>query len=386
MAKRETKESYSSAKQAAGNVAGNYDPMQKASEERAAGIGAGLGEQREEITGGFRNMMQNPADIAARQISAQQVGFNKIADPRATNTGELKGIGEHYKTFRDTGGLSTENVDRMRGMGGFDEFAKTGGYTPESLANIKSQAISPIGSYATGTREELARRNALQGGYAPGFDAANRALQRDTSRAIADTSLNANVMLQDRINQGRQWGIGGIAQSEGQLAGLQSGNKLAAAAGEAGIAKSLADLDAADIDRLMQTGMFNSRGELDAAIANQQATLSADQYNAGAGDRADIYNQQNAQDQYAAGLSGLTGLYGSDVGLQQSEYDRQLAIQNAEEGARSGYLGTQSNLATQPGIGGNLVGLAGAAAGIGAGMMGPKLWKPPTSGYDYTGP
>jgi hypothetical protein len=335
MAKKETKETYKESKQYAQGAANDYAPLADAAQARASGgqDNPELAANRDEILGAYRGMASGANPIQARTMSG--VGAIDVSD--------LKNTLEEYKKFRDTGGLSSENIERMRGMGGFDEFAKTGGYTDESIANIKAQAISPIGSYASGTRDELARRASLQGGYAPGFDAASRQLRRDTARGIADTSLNANVAIQDRVNAGRQWGISGLTDAEGKLAGMQTGNRLAALGGETNVGGNISQASAADRANQMAVSQFNAMQE-----------TGADQFNQGARER---------------GISGLSGMYGADIGLQQGEYDRQLAIKNAMNSARGNYLGNQSQLAVQPGIGGNLVGLAGSAAGIAGGMM-----------------
>ena len=343
MGKRETKETYKQSQRLGSEAKASYQPLSTAAGERAASYTPGIGGQKDYLTNQYKGMLETgPSELSFGRMGG--VGKVDVADVRNTLEG--------YKGFRDTGGLSAENMERMRGMGGFDEFAKTGGYTAPQLANIKAQAISPIGSYATGTRDELARRRAVQGGYAPGFDAANRQLQRDTSRAIADTSLAANIQLQDRINQGRQWGISGLSGAEGALAGLQTGNRLAALGGEGTMSQAISDASARDIANNMMVDQFNAQ------MAAQEAAANAS--------RQDAYRMQ--------GLSGLSDIYGSDIGLQQAEYDRQGRLIGDMNQAMGGYLNNQSQMAVQPGIGGNLVGLAGAAAGIGAGMMGvPRI-------------
>lgn len=356
MAKRETKETYQDTKKQAAQTKTQYDSAQQEAAERAAQQASDVASQRDALSGGYNAMMSPTGTLQSRNI-----GYENIAAPRSINVSELRDTLGGYKGFRDTGGLSGENISRMRGMGGFDEFATSGGYTPTSIANIKAQALSPISSYATGTRDELARRQALTGGYAPGFDAANRQLQRDTSRAIADTSLAANVGIQDRINQGRMWGIGGIAQSEGALAGMQTGNRLAALGGEGNIGHSLSSFDARDIENQMQTEMFN-----------KQMSDSVARFNAGMATEADLFNIQNAQAQRAAGMGGLQGLYNTDVGQYQNELDRRNALLGGQTQANLSYLNNQGQLAVQPGIGGNIMGAIGTAAGIGSQWFVPR--------------
>jgi hypothetical protein len=348
MAKRETRETYQDTKKQAAQTSAQYNAAQGEAKERSAAQGQTVGDQRTALTGGYNSMMQPAGTLQARSIS-----FDPMGNPRDINVSELRDTLGGYKGFRDTGGLSTENVNRMRGLGGFDEFARTGGYTPESIANIKAQALSPISSYATGTRDELNRRAALTGGYAPGFDAANRQLQRDTARNIADTSLAANVGIQDRINQGRQWGIGGIAQTESGLAGMQTGNRLAALGGEGNIGQALSSFDARNIENEMQAEMFN-----------KQMQDSVARFNAGMATEADLFNIQNAQHSRAQGMAGLQGLYNTDVGQYQNELDRRNALLGGQTQANLGYLNNQSQLAVQPGIGGNVMGAIGAGAGI----------------------
>lgn len=340
MGKRETKETYSTAKDYASDVSGQYRPMAEESQERASALDPNISAGREELLSGYRGMMQAP----------ERLEFGSVGAARDIDVSDLRNAITGYKEFRDTGGLSAENIERMRGMGGFEEFQRTGGYTPEALANIKAQAISPIGSFATGTREELDRRRALQGGYAPGFDAANRALQRDAARQIADTSLAANIELQERVNQGRQWGISGLTTAEQALAGMQTGNRLAALGGETTAGSAISEADARN-------------------VANQ---IAVDQINAQMQAQEAMYNQQNAQSQFAAGLGGIGNIYAGDIEMQQSEYDRQLAIANAENAARHGYFGNQTQLSMQPGIGGNIVSGIGTGAGIAADYYGKK--------------
>ena len=323
--------------------------------------------------------------------------IERLKDPDKINVDELKNTLGGYRNFRDTGGLSTENVDRMRGMGGFDEFAKTGGYTAKNIADIKAQALRPIGSFATGTRDELARRQAVQGGYGPGFDAASRQLQRDTARNIAATSLDANVGIQDRINANRQWGIGGLTSAEGALAGMQTGNRLGALAGESGIGTNLSNFNAQDIQNTQNQGMFNIQHALNAKMSGLGGLTGL--YEGTMGRQENAYNrdfgaQQNALDRdfqaeqasYGRDFSGTQA--GLDRGLTrgesslnrgfsrgQSDYDRQLAILDSMYRAQLGGLGQQSQLGMQPGIGGNLMNLAGTAAGIGSQFFMPKIPK-----------
>jgi len=408
MAKREQKEALTKTKELGDSSNTQYQGAITGENQEAANVGETVAGEKEGLTSAYSTMGGNtqkldynpianagtvstrPIDVGAlnnnlsgiKEFTANKGGFTEGRQASIMEgVNNLKGMGGV------NGGLSDDNISRIRGGGGYDEFAKTGGYTPESIANIKAQALSPIGSYATGTRDEMARRAAVSGGYAPGFDSANRQLQRDTARNIADTSLNANVAIQDKINAGRQWGIGGMSGAEGQLAAQQSGNRLTAnqassniemnlqdtiskytAAGlsmEQATAKALSDFDAQNVGNEMNASMFNIGTQNDINKFNAGNTLSTGQFN--------ITNQQGQQ---AAGLSGLQGLYNTDVGQYQNALDRRNSLMGGQSQSNLGYLNNQTQIAMQPsgwekamqyGLQG-----AGAAAGMGSAFINPK--------------
>src|SRR5437773_5397071 len=48
---------------------------------------------------------------------------------------------------------------------GFSEFSKTGGFSPEDLANIRARALSPVRAVYSNAQREVNRQRSLQGGY-----------------------------------------------------------------------------------------------------------------------------------------------------------------------------------------------------------------------------
>lgn len=268
---------------------------------------------RNELLSGYRNLSYSP-------VSAERV-----------STENFKPSFEGFNEMGRTGGLNDEAIQRMRGMGGFDEYAKTGGYSDADRANIRSRALSPIGSFASSARDELARRRSVQGGYSPGFDASSRAIRRDASRGIADASLNAELGIMDRVNEGRRWGIGGLTDAEGRLQTLKTGNQLAGWQGSLGAATGMADVETGNANRALNAGMFNSDMGL----------------------RTDL-----------AGLGGISDIYGSDIGMREREIDRDLGLLDSQNRNRLGNLGLQTQLAIQPGAAGQI--LQGVGSAIGA--------------------
>jgi hypothetical protein len=382
LAKRETKETYTQTKDQQGASESNYEAARANSATVQNQLAGSTTDQRAGLTNAYQNFGQNvspisynPVGASVGNLTAALGGAREFGKTGGFTPGRESSIMENVaglKNIGATGGLSSENIERMRGLGGFDEFAKTGGYTPESIANIKAQALSPIGSYASGTRDELARRRSLQGGYAPGFDAANRQLSRDTARQIANTSLNANVGIQDRINAGRQWGIGGLAQAEGGIAGMQSQNKLAGYQG------------AGNMELQLQNMISNYRGQ---GLSMEQATARAiddlqtqtSMFNSQQQQQADQYNADMALRKESFGVGGLQGLYNTDVGQYQNERDRANALLGGQTQSNLGYLNNQTQLAVQPGIGGNVMGAIGAGAGLASDFFLPNGFRAQTA-------
>ena len=206
------------------------------------------------------NYNTNKYGKGAYEELAQTGGYGDVR--RASIEGQVKGLQE----FGRTGGLDDESIGRFRGSGVFDEFARTGGYSDTDQANIRARALSPIGSYATGTQDELDRRRSVQGGYAPGFDASSRALQRDASRNVADTSLNAELGIKERVNQGRMGGARALSQAEGALQGLRTGNMFAGMTGAGGMEMNM--------QNAINSGMLGGAGGLhNMSVADLEAQV-----------------------------------------------------------------------------------------------------------------
>ncbi len=115
-------------------------------------------------------------------------------------------------------------------MNQYQQWANTGGYSPEDLANIRARAVSPIRSVYSTALQGVERNKALQGGYAPNYDAAMAKLAREQSFATNQGSTNAEGMIAQMVNQGKQFGMGGMSGMYGQTPGLANmfGNQMLA--------------------------------------------------------------------------------------------------------------------------------------------------------------
>lgn len=105
-------------------------------------------------------------------------------------------------------------------MAGYGEFAKTGGFSPTDLGNIRAQSIAPIRGMYAGANREVDRSRALQGGYSPGYGVLKSRLAREGSTALSDASTNVEGMIAQMVQQGKLAGLGGQADVGSRMSSL----------------------------------------------------------------------------------------------------------------------------------------------------------------------
>lgn len=339
-----------------------------------------------------------------------QSHMKNLAETGGVDMSKLESALPGYQKMQDTGGVSDADMNNITGNGVFKEFSETGGYTNKDKANIRSRAISPIGSLATGTAEEMARRRAVQGGYSPGYDASNRALLRDTGKGITDASLGAELGIKDQVNTNRM--AGATALSQGQLGGssLKTGNQLAGTKGiadvnataqsmkQAGLefgAAGLADIQKAVAEGKLSvaqgrsaTDMQQQQTDLATASGRTQRDIATLQMQAAAGnasaanalavarDKADnmrfLIDREQGGTQF--GVSGMDSAASRSGGQYNADMALGLDTLNSQTGANAQYYGARNPLATQPGA--FMSGLKAIAPMVGP-VAGAMMGAPP---------
>lgn len=198
-------------------------------------------------TGGFsdenlanlRNISRGYDDIAARPFDRTDVdasirdlrGFSSSGGYDPSRLGQIYNDVDNLRNFESIDqprlgqlrdqqnrlvNLDTSEArgdrDRMRLLDPqFQDWADTGGYTEADKTNIRNRATSTIPSLYSGVRDEIARRNAMSGGYSPGYSASVRAISRDSARGTAEAAREAELGISDRVRSGRQYGLTGLA-------------------------------------------------------------------------------------------------------------------------------------------------------------------------------
>jgi hypothetical protein len=111
--------------------------------------------------------------------------------------------------------------DMQNAMTGYNEFAKTGGYSPQDIQEMRARGMSPIRSAYGNTMMEMDRARALGGpGGSANYIAAASKAQRELPGQLADATTNVNATLAQDIRQGRLAGMQGLQQGSLAEAGL----------------------------------------------------------------------------------------------------------------------------------------------------------------------
>jgi hypothetical protein len=107
-------------------------------------------------------------------------------------------------------------------MGQWQNFATTGGFSPEDIANIRARSVSPIRAMYSNALANLTRQKALTGGYSPNAPAAYAQMMRQQSANAADASTNAEAMIAELLQRGKLSGLQGMNQLYGETPGAMA--------------------------------------------------------------------------------------------------------------------------------------------------------------------
>jgi hypothetical protein len=132
-------------------------------------------------------------------------------------------------------------------MSQYGEIARTGGYSPEDLQNIRARSVSPIRSIYAGANREVDRSRALQGGYSPNYAAAKAKMAREMSSSLADANTNVEANIAEMVQRGKLAGLAGM------------GNVYGTSPGQAGLFGSMYDRSANRQMDLISAQLANRR-------------------------------------------------------------------------------------------------------------------------------
>lgn len=146
-------------------------------------------------------------------------------------------------------GSSTRNWESGApiSFAGFQDFAKTGGFSAADLANIRARALSPVRAVYANAQQNVNRQRALQGGYSPGFGVLQARMAREQGQETSDAATNAEAAIAEMVQKGKLAGLQGMAGTEARTStsdttGYSNTNSSSSSGGGGG---SLSNLPAA---------------------------------------------------------------------------------------------------------------------------------------------
>jgi hypothetical protein len=157
-------------------------------------------QQQSDIMGGYKDV----AGSAGSAFAPTYSGFSSLASGNA---------GAYDPQFR--GGLGSA-------LGGYQDFAQTGGFTPQGIQDLRARSIAPIRAVYANAMRDIDRQKSLQSGYAPNIIAAKAKMARGLGQSLADASTNVEAGLAEQIRSGRLAGLGGMNQVATSGQGLQN--------------------------------------------------------------------------------------------------------------------------------------------------------------------
>lgn len=148
---------------------------------------------------------------AAPQPAPQPIIPSESAPPVDTGGGSGSG-----SSSSSTYGSSTRNWESGApiSFGGFQDFAKSGGFSAADLANIRARAVSPVRAAYENANREVNRQKSLQGGYSPGMGVLQARMQRQMGQGASDASTNAEAAIAEMVQKGKLAGLQGMAGTE----------------------------------------------------------------------------------------------------------------------------------------------------------------------------
>lgn len=169
---------------------------------------------------GFADDVRNRSNNDYNDIYGRISGM--LDDPDAFGSG-------NYREFARTGGMDEENKRRIRGLGVFDEFARDGGISEGNKNLIRMNSAAGGREAYNATQRRMDTGYNATNGFNAGYNAQNAAAERDAARELNRTAMEAELGIEDRVNEGRRWGAGSASQAElGLVDALQRGKMFGA--------------------------------------------------------------------------------------------------------------------------------------------------------------
>lgn len=170
----------------------------------------------------------------SQNIQDELIGFGQ--QDRNYNTGTRDFVTDQYKRLlsgydEDSGGggggggggfsptpysgvqLNYADPRMNESMEGYREFAKTGGFNPEQMADYRARGTATIPSFFEGLKTQLSAANRASGGNV-GFNSQMAKLARESAYGAQRAAIDTEAGLQDQIRGNRFRGLEGVTRND----------------------------------------------------------------------------------------------------------------------------------------------------------------------------
>lgn len=229
-----------------------------------------------------KNHLDNLRTNLTRQNQGLENRFNVAADQSGRDYSDIMGrygdLGSMYGQFMQNGPISYMPSNQNFGAyGGYEDFAKTGGFSGQDIQNIRARSNAPMKATYANAQADVDRRNRIAGGNLANYPAAKAKMSRELAYSLGDQSLNTEAMLAEAIRSGKLAGLGGmtgidtsrmqegLANASGNLQGqgMESNRQLSGLSGMGNVAQGMTSLYGATPGQASMYGnqMLNSSGQ-----------------------------------------------------------------------------------------------------------------------------
>lgn len=200
----------------------------------------------------------------------QQSGADYRNQYNATSTGNIADYGSmmnSYRNFINNVGRDPGTAAARSAITGYKNFADTGGFSPEDIAQMRNQATAPITGIYQNAMDELRRKAAVAGPFGQqGTAAALADMARRSSYAAGDTANKAMADIAQLKSQNQLYGLQGEAGTGLNLSNALAGQKLSGMGGMSSLYGTTPAL----------TATFGNMVNQNAAQANAQQSMMND--------------------------------------------------------------------------------------------------------------
>lgn len=174
-----------------------------------------------------RHRLDNLDSGLTRQNQNLENRFTVASDRAEQDYGNIM---NRYGSFLDSPGVTPH----FGAYGGYQNFANTGGYSPEDVQNIRARGVAPMRAVYANAQQNLDRNRTLQG-YSPNYAAASSKMARELGYGLADAGTNVEAALADAIRQGKLAGLGGMTNIDSARTSAELANQSAKLQGMSGM-------------------------------------------------------------------------------------------------------------------------------------------------------